>query len=249
MSCRTSIPPSSGRRWSCTRRATCETFAELSDDEARRRRAGVAGAFPGCRQRGLPLRPRARQRGPRPRARACRIRTRSSSGCASRRPRWRASRLRAWTGSCWRRRWRSATRRSAAIVHPAGRAPYECLIAAREPDGFELDARTACVLRDVVRRLRALEGAAAVERVAARGPPRARPAADACFAGVELGAGIYVNTVAPEDAAARAGRCELVASNQLAALHEAGPRRSAARGSGGRPRSRRRGSGPCPSPA
>ena len=59
------------------------------------------------------------------------------------------------------------------------------------------------------------------------------------LAGVELGAGWWINALAPEDAAA--------------ALRERAPdmRRSrpAPRGSAGRPRSPRRGSGPCPSPA
>jgi UDPglucose--hexose-1-phosphate uridylyltransferase len=84
-----------------------------------------------------------------------------------------------------------------AAVHPAGRLPYETLIAG-EP--FDLGA-ALLLLRDTVTRLRAVEGAVPwnawlheqhVELV-----PRL-----AVLAGVELGAGIYVNTVAPEDAAA-----------------------------------------------
>jgi UDPglucose--hexose-1-phosphate uridylyltransferase len=83
-----------------------------------------------------------------------------------------------------------------AAVHPAGRLPYETLIAG-EP--FDL-ATALLLLRDTVARLRAVEGAVPwnawlherhVELV-----PRL-----AVLAGVELGAGIYVNTVAPEDAA------------------------------------------------
>ena len=90
-----------------------------------------------------------------------------------------------------------------AVVHPAGRVPYECVIAAREPDGFELTLALA-VLRDLVRRLRALEGAAPWNAWLHHTP---RPHIEfvprlTVFAGVELGAGIYVNTVAPEDAAA-----------------------------------------------
>jgi hypothetical protein len=55
------------------------------------------------------------------------------------------------------------------------------------------------------------------------------------FAGLELGAGIWVNSLAPERAA-----------EALAAANQPG---GCSRGSGGPPRSRRRGSGPCPSPA
>jgi UDPglucose--hexose-1-phosphate uridylyltransferase len=84
-----------------------------------------------------------------------------------------------------------------AAVHPAGRLPYETLIAG-EP--FDL-AGGLLVLREVVEKLRAAEGPVPwnawlhgdhIELV-----PRL-----SVLAGVELGAGIYVNTVAPEDAAA-----------------------------------------------
>ena len=90
-----------------------------------------------------------------------------------------------------------------AVVHPAGRVPYECVIGAREPDGFDLTAALG-VLRDLVRRLRALEGDAPWNAWLHHTP---RPHVEfvprlTVFAGVELGAGIYVNTVAPEDAAA-----------------------------------------------
>jgi UDPglucose--hexose-1-phosphate uridylyltransferase len=87
--------------------------------------------------------------------------------------------------------------RMTAAVHPAGRLPYETLIAG-EP--FDLDDGLL-LLRDAVTRLRAVEGPVPwnawlhvdhVELV-----PRL-----SVLAGVELGAGIYVNTVAPEDAAA-----------------------------------------------
>jgi UDPglucose--hexose-1-phosphate uridylyltransferase len=84
-----------------------------------------------------------------------------------------------------------------AVAHRAGRLPYETLIAG---EAFEL--RPALhLLREVVRRLRTVEGAVPwnawlhdthVELV-----PRL-----SVLAGVELGAGIYVNTVAPEEAAA-----------------------------------------------
>jgi UDPglucose--hexose-1-phosphate uridylyltransferase len=97
-----------------------------------------------------------------------------------------------------------------AYVHPQGRLPYEMLIAAAHPD---LDLTAALrLMRGCVRALRAVEGPVAwnawlhnawqglmhqhvhphIELV-----PRLTT-----LAGIELGAGIYVNTVAPEDAAA-----------------------------------------------
>jgi UDPglucose--hexose-1-phosphate uridylyltransferase len=88
-----------------------------------------------------------------------------------------------------------------AAVHAAGRLPYETLIAG-EP--FELGT-ALLLLRELVARLRALEGPLPwnawlhgdhIELV-----PRL-----SVLAGVELGAGIYVNTVPPEDAAAALGR-------------------------------------------
>jgi UDPglucose--hexose-1-phosphate uridylyltransferase len=84
-----------------------------------------------------------------------------------------------------------------AAVHRAGRLPYETLIGG-EP--FELET-ALLLLRDVVGRLRALEGAlpwnAWLHERHLELVPRL-----SVLAGVELGAGIYVNTVAPEDAAA-----------------------------------------------
>jgi UDPglucose--hexose-1-phosphate uridylyltransferase len=90
----------------------------------------------------------------------------------------------------------------------AGRVPYELLLAPREHDGdgfqsSQLPAALA-LLAEGIRRLRAVEGPVPwnawlhvgdhwhVEIV-----PRLT-----VFAGIELGAGIYVNTLAPEDAAA-----------------------------------------------
>ena len=90
-----------------------------------------------------------------------------------------------------------------AAVHPAGRVPYETLIALADAEagltaGLQLVA-------DVVRRLRAVEGPVPWNTWLHRGPhphlelvPRLN-----VFAGIELGAGIYVNTLAPEEAAAR----------------------------------------------
>lgn len=88
-----------------------------------------------------------------------------------------------------------------AVVHEAGRLPYETLIAAGDADLDLTDA--LLVLRDVVARLRAVEGPVPWNAWLHDGPhphielvPRL-----SILAGVELGAGIYVNTVAPEDAA------------------------------------------------
>ena len=84
-----------------------------------------------------------------------------------------------------------------AVAHRAGRLPYETLIGG---DPFELGAALR-LLREVVRRLRAIEGTvpwnAWLHDTHLELVPRL-----SVLAGVELGAGIYVNTVAPEDAAA-----------------------------------------------
>jgi UDPglucose--hexose-1-phosphate uridylyltransferase len=84
-----------------------------------------------------------------------------------------------------------------AAVHRAGRLPYETLIGG-EP--FEL-AGALLLLREVVARLRAIEGPvpwnAWLHERHLELVPRL-----SVLAGVELGAGIYVNSVAPEDAAA-----------------------------------------------
>jgi len=96
----------------------------------------------------------------------------------------------------------------ATVCHPAGRAPYEMVIGRPEPSregglGSEGPADLLLALRDAVRRLRTVEGPVPwnawlhdgdhphVELV-----PRL-----AVFAGVELGAGIYVNPLPPERAA------------------------------------------------
>jgi UDPglucose--hexose-1-phosphate uridylyltransferase len=84
-----------------------------------------------------------------------------------------------------------------AAVHRAGRLPYETLIGG-EP--FELED-ALLLLRDVVGRLRALEGALPWNAWLHEGHLELVPRLSV-LAGVELGAGIYVNTVAPEDAAA-----------------------------------------------
>jgi UDPglucose--hexose-1-phosphate uridylyltransferase len=84
-----------------------------------------------------------------------------------------------------------------AVVHPAGRLPYEMLIGG-EP--FLLGT-ALLLLRDVVARLRAVEGGVPWNAWLHEGHLEVVPRLSV-LAGVELGAGIYVNTVAPEDAAA-----------------------------------------------
>jgi UDPglucose--hexose-1-phosphate uridylyltransferase len=82
-----------------------------------------------------------------------------------------------------------------AAVHAAGRLPYETLVETRDvPAGLLL-------LREVVRRLRAVEGPVPWNAWLHPGHIELVPRLSV-LAGVELGAGIYVNTVAPEDAAA-----------------------------------------------
>jgi UDPglucose--hexose-1-phosphate uridylyltransferase len=84
-----------------------------------------------------------------------------------------------------------------AAVHPAGRLPYEMLIAG-EPFAI---GTAFLLLREVVGRLRAIEGAVPWNAWLHEGHLEVVPRLSV-LAGVELGAGIYVNTVAPEDAAA-----------------------------------------------
>lgn len=86
-----------------------------------------------------------------------------------------------------------------AVVHPCGRLPYELLIGSRGGD-LELDAALR-LLRDSVRRLRAVEGPVPWNAWLHENHLEVVPRLSV-LAGVELGAGIYVNTVAPEDAAA-----------------------------------------------
>jgi UDPglucose--hexose-1-phosphate uridylyltransferase len=95
-----------------------------------------------------------------------------------------------------------------AVAHPAGRGPYELLIAPGEPPGdpFAGDALAAALrlLADAVRRLRAVEGAVPWNAWLHAGDwwhlellPRL-----SVLAGIELGAGVYVNALPPEQAAA-----------------------------------------------
>jgi UDPglucose--hexose-1-phosphate uridylyltransferase len=91
---------------------------------------------------------------------------------------------------------------------PAGRTPYELLLAPRahEGDPSKEALRTAALLlRDALRRLHGEEGAVPVnawlhpcEHWHVEIVPRL-----SIFAGLELGAGIYVNSLPPEEAAAK----------------------------------------------
>ena len=93
------------------------------------------------------------------------------------------------------------------LAHPAGRAPYELLIAPTEhrPDGNAgVFAAALRLLRDGISRLRAVEGPVPINAWAHAGGhwhlevlPRLT-----VFAGLELGAGLYVNSMPPEEAAA-----------------------------------------------
>ena len=96
-----------------------------------------------------------------------------------------------------------------AFCAPAGRVPYELLITnayAVEEDAFASDlARALRLLRSVVRRLQSLEGHVPWNAWLHTGRdwhievvPRLT-----VFAGIELGAGFYVNALAPEEAAKR----------------------------------------------
>jgi UDPglucose--hexose-1-phosphate uridylyltransferase len=92
----------------------------------------------------------------------------------------------------------------------AGRLPYECLLAPREhPErsAFESDllAPALSLLAETARRLHGLEGRVPLNAWLHDGShwhvelvPRL-----SIFAGLELGAGVYVNTLAPEQAAER----------------------------------------------
>jgi UDPglucose--hexose-1-phosphate uridylyltransferase len=90
-----------------------------------------------------------------------------------------------------------------AAVHPLGAGPYECLIAAPAGGGELADG--LLLLRDLVRRLHAAEGMRPWNGWLHPGPPwhlHFVPRLTA-FAGIELGTGIYVNVVPPEQAADR----------------------------------------------
>ena len=90
-----------------------------------------------------------------------------------------------------------------AAVHPIGAGPYECLVAPEASDGELADGLV--LLRDLTRRLRAAEGARPWNAWLHPGPPwhlHFAPRLTA-LAGIELGAGVYVNVTPPELAAER----------------------------------------------
>jgi UDPglucose--hexose-1-phosphate uridylyltransferase len=93
------------------------------------------------------------------------------------------------------------------LAHPAGRAPYELLLApeAHRPEGdADIYAAALLALRRALRRLRAAEGPVPINAWTHSGGhwhlevlPRL-----SVLAGLELGAGVYVNWLPPEEAAA-----------------------------------------------
>jgi UDPglucose--hexose-1-phosphate uridylyltransferase len=90
-----------------------------------------------------------------------------------------------------------------AAVHPVGAGPYECLIA--PPDGEGALEDGLLLLRDVVRRLQSIEGMRPWNAWLHSGPPwhlHFVPRLTA-FAGVELGASLFINVLPPEQAAER----------------------------------------------
>ena len=94
------------------------------------------------------------------------------------------------------------------LAHPAGRLPYELLIApaAHEPDGFGNGLGDAlALLADAIRRLHAAVGGPvplnAWLHTGGHWHLEVLPRLTV-MAGLELGAGIFVNAVAPKDAAA-----------------------------------------------
>jgi UDPglucose--hexose-1-phosphate uridylyltransferase len=98
-----------------------------------------------------------------------------------------------------------------AVACPwASRVPYETVIAPTEPEAeaFEsgLLAPALKLLADVVRRLHRLEGQVPLNAWLEQGPDDWRlvlfPRLN-ILAGLELGAGVFVNTVPPEEAAGR----------------------------------------------
>jgi UDPglucose--hexose-1-phosphate uridylyltransferase len=94
-----------------------------------------------------------------------------------------------------------------ALAHPAGRLPYELLITGEHRDGWD-DIPLAvalALLRECVRRLRALEGPLpwnAWLHSSGHWHLELLPRLTV-MAGLELGAGIHVNTLPPGEAAAR----------------------------------------------
>ena len=93
-----------------------------------------------------------------------------------------------------------------AAVHPCGAGPYEALVAPEQGEGELADGLV--LLRDLFRRLQAAEGLRPWNAWLHLGPPwhlHFAPRLTA-LAGLELGAGVYVNVVPPERAAERLRR-------------------------------------------
>jgi UDPglucose--hexose-1-phosphate uridylyltransferase len=88
-------------------------------------------------------------------------------------------------------------------VHPDGAAPYECLIASRNAGAEFADG--LLLLRDLVRRLHAAEGRRPWNAWVHSGPPWHLHVVPrlTTLAGLELGAGLYVNVMPPMEAAER----------------------------------------------
>jgi UDPglucose--hexose-1-phosphate uridylyltransferase len=110
-----------------------------------------------------------------------------------------------------RERWSVVAEREGVVLACpwASRLPYECVIAPSSPRagafGDELLATALGILGGAVSRLHAVEGPVPLNAWLHDGPdwhlellPRLT-----VLAGLELGAGVYVNTLAPEDAARR----------------------------------------------
>jgi UDPglucose--hexose-1-phosphate uridylyltransferase len=98
-----------------------------------------------------------------------------------------------------------------AVTCPwASRVPYETVIAPLEPEADALESRLLAsalkLLADIVRRLQGLEGQVPLNAWLERSPDDWRLVVFprlTVLAGLELGAGIFVNTVPPEEAAFR----------------------------------------------
>ena len=88
-----------------------------------------------------------------------------------------------------------------AFCHPVGRLPYETLIA---PGSYATLTDALRLLRDLVARLRGAEGPVPWNAWLHRAAPWHIELVPrlSVLAGLELGAGIYVNSLPPEDAAA-----------------------------------------------
>jgi UDPglucose--hexose-1-phosphate uridylyltransferase len=93
-----------------------------------------------------------------------------------------------------------------ATVHPVGAGPYECLIGPVDEEGSLADGLV--LLRDLVRRLHDAEGVRPWNAWFHSGPPwhlHFAPRLTA-LAAIELGAGIFINVLPPEQAADRLSR-------------------------------------------